>query len=56
MNELGFSGGARDARIDLDDGWCPEEFTLDYVVNQLRVMMGATDEYIAGYLSVIYSK
>ena len=54
MNDLGYSGGVNDARIDLAEGWVPEQLTLDYLVNQLRVMMGATDEYIAGYLSVIY--
>jgi len=48
--------GITDAGADLSSGWLPDNFTLDSVVNQLRVMIGATDSYIAGYLSVIYSK
>jgi hypothetical protein len=55
MNDaLGFAGGVNDANLDLADGWLPDEFTLDSIVSQLRVMMGASDAYIAGYLSVIY--
>jgi hypothetical protein len=56
MNELGFAGGVNDAKNDLNDGWCPDSFTIDYIVNQLRVMMGASDAYIAGYLSVVFAE
>ena len=55
-DDLGYIGGVRDAEQDLAEGYVPshDHLTLDYIVNQLRVMMGATDDYIAGYLSVIY--
>ena len=57
MNDcLGFAGGVNDAKNDLNDGWCPDSFTIDYIVNQLRVMMGASDAYIAGYLSVVFAE
>lgn len=55
MNDcLGFSGGVNDATLDMADGWVPTEFSLDSIVSQLRVMVGASDAYIAGYLSVLY--
>jgi hypothetical protein len=49
-----FENGCNDAINDRADGWVPEKFTLDYVVNQLRIMTGATDNYIAGYCSIIF--
>ena len=60
MND--FDTGAFDAKIDLDEGWIPvggptekPTFpTLDYIVNELRMTLDASDEYIAGYLSEIY--
>ena len=55
-DDLGFIGGVTDATIDLADGWVPANYTLDSVVSQLRVNMGSSDQYIAGYLSVLFSK
>lgn len=49
-----FETAVFDAKNDFADGWFPETFTLDYLVSQLRVMMGASDEYVAGYLSVAF--
>jgi hypothetical protein len=49
-----FETGYYDAKNDLADGWVPENYSLDYVLNQLRVMMGASDSYCAGYLSVLF--
>ena len=34
----------------------PVPATLDYIVNNLRTMIGASDEYIAGYLSVVFAE
>lgn len=54
MNSLGFAGGVEAAELDLAEGWFPENENLDSIVNQLRVMAGSSDAFIAGYLSVIY--
>jgi hypothetical protein len=58
---VSFSAGVSDAESDLANGWVPSGgpteksgYTLDLVVNNLRTMIGATDSYIAGYLSVLY--
>lgn len=55
--DLSFSGGVADARMDLDGNWIPSDdhLTLDFIVSQLRSMSGASDSYIAGYLSVVYN-
>ena len=49
-----FETGCFDCKNDLADGWVPEISSLDYLVNELRVMIGASDSYIAGYLSAFY--
>jgi len=49
-----YENGMCDATNDLADGWVPERYTLEYVINQLRIMMDATDSYIAGYCSVLF--
>ncbi len=54
MNALGFDGGVADAEIDLAEKWVGAYENLDSIVNQLRVSIGASDSYIAGYLSVIF--
>ena len=63
MNEFStFSAGVADALSDLAGGWVPSggptetgAITLSYLVNELRVGVGATDAYIAGYVSVIFN-
>jgi len=45
--------GIDDAKSDMSGGWLPTA-SLDYIVNELRVGVGATDAYIAGYLSVVF--
>ena len=65
-NELNFElfeSGVVDAENDLAGGWVPAggptetgSVTLDYLVNELRVGVGASDAYIAGYLSVIFGE
>jgi hypothetical protein len=60
MND--FKNGVADAESDIRGGWLPmggptEKPTfpsLDYIVNELRVGVGASDAYIAGYVSVVY--
>lgn len=54
MNELTYTAGVNDARTDVLEGWVPANFTLDSVVAQLRMNLNATDEYVAGYLSVLF--
>jgi hypothetical protein len=51
-----FSAGVNDAKTDLAEGWAPECVSIDFIVNQLRVMIGASDSYLAGYLSVVFAE
>ncbi len=51
---VSFEAGVDDAESDIRGNWLPEGSTLDYIVNELRVGVGASDEYIAGYLSVVF--
>jgi hypothetical protein len=57
---LSFSAGVSDAVSDLAInavGGGPTEksgYTLDFIVNNLRTTIGASDSYVAGYLSVLY--
>jgi hypothetical protein len=51
-----FLSGVADAESDISMGAFPESVSLDYIVNEFRIRLGCTDEYIVGYLSVIYSK
>jgi hypothetical protein len=53
-----FSAGIADAQADKTYGWVADNLDslgLDYVVNHLRSTLGASDYYVAGYLSVIFS-
>lgn len=54
MNIIGYDAGVADAEIDLLENWVGASENLDSIVNQLRVALGASDAYIAGYLSVIF--
>ena len=64
LNFESFESGVDDARSDLALGPImaggPTEksvpATLDFLVNELRVAVGATDSYIAGYLSVVFAE
>jgi|Laugresbdmm110dd_1035094.scaffolds.fasta_scaffold304922_1 hypothetical protein len=57
MNEYStFSAGVNDAKNDLAEGWVPKSVSIDFIGNQLRVMVGASDAYIAGYLSVVFAE
>jgi hypothetical protein len=57
MNEYStFSVGVNDAKNDLAEGWVPESVSIDSIANQLRVMVGASDAYIAGYSSVVFAE
>ena len=56
-----FETGFFDCKNDLAEGFVPAggptetgAVTLDYLVNEIRVTMGASDDYIAGYLSAFY--
>ena len=50
-----FADGFATARADFDGGWV-ESIELDFIVSQLRGMVGASDAYIAGYLSYLYGE
>ena len=50
-----FESGMEDARLDLLDGNIPPDITLQGIVAQMKSNIDAEDEYIAGYLSVVYS-
>lgn len=56
-----FETGFFDCKNDLAEGFVPAggptetgPATLDYLVNEIRATMGASDAYIAGYLSAFY--
>lgn len=50
-----FADGFATARADFAGGWV-ESIELDFIVSQLRVMVGASDAYIAGYLAYLYGE
>ena len=50
-----FAAGFATARSDFEGGWV-ESIELDFIVSQLRVMVGASDAYIAGYLAYLYGE
>jgi hypothetical protein len=50
-----YADGFATARDDFENGWV-ESIELDFIVSQLRVMVGASDAYVAGYLSYLYSE
>lgn len=50
-----FADGFATAAADFEGGWV-ESIELDFIVSQLRVMVGASDAYIAGYLSYLYGE
>ena len=49
-----FECGAGDARFDLTEGWL-EPMSLKSMVSHLQSVGSYTDEYVAGYLSVVYN-
>lgn len=63
MNEfVNFADGFDDAKSDIRGGWLPTSgpseapapASLEYIVNELKVGVGASDAYIAGYLSAVF--
>lgn len=50
-----FDCGVGDARLDIAEGWLDPTYRLDDLVAHLRVVSGYSDEFIAGYLSVVYN-
>ena len=50
-----FAAGFSTAAADFAGGWV-ESIELDFIVSQLRVMVGASDAYIAGYLAYLYGE
>lgn len=52
---VSFADGFATAAADFAGGWV-ESIELDFIVSQLRVMVGASDAYIAGYLAYLYGE
>jgi hypothetical protein len=48
-----YEQGVADAQLDLMGGWVTEHTTAQEVIDQLTVAVGATPEYIQGYLTVV---
>jgi hypothetical protein len=50
-----FDCGVGDARMDIAEGWLDPTYKLDDLVAHLRIVAGYSDEFIAGYLSVVFN-
>ena len=50
-----FDCGVGDARMDIAEGWLDPTYKLDDLVAHLRIVSGYSDEFIAGYLSVVFN-
>lgn len=50
-----FASGFSTAAADFEGGWV-ESIEVDFIVSQLRVMVGASDAFIAGYLAYLYGE
>lgn len=48
-----YEQGVADAQLDYMAGWVDDHTTAEEVLDQLTVMVGATPEYIQGYLTVV---
>lgn len=53
-----FKKGLRDAKSDLAGNWvtAKELKDVDHITSHLKAMVGASDEYIKGYLSVAFGR
>lgn len=47
-----YEQGVADAQLDWMGGWIDEDTTAQEIIDQLTVAVGATQEYIQGYLTV----
>lgn len=55
MNEFStFLSGVADATVDLRGGWLPSRLSIDWLCSELRGRLACSDEYLAGYFSVIF--
>ena len=48
-----YEQGVTDAKNDLAEGWVTGTETAVYITNQLTFMVGASEDYIQGYLTVV---
>jgi hypothetical protein len=48
-----YEQGVADAQLDLMGGWVDEHTTAQEVIDQLTIAVGASQEYIQGYLTVV---
>ena len=60
MNEQNFEtfdDGVSNAIQDIKEGWIyPEDWTKESLSDQLILAVGASEAYIAGYNSVVFSR
>ncbi len=48
-----YADGVRDAKNDLAEGWVDENMTVTFIAESLKATVGASDEYVRGYLTVV---
>lgn len=48
-----YADGRFDANIDLNDGWIDLDLGEEGITNYLSIDVGATEEYIRGYLDAV---
>jgi len=53
MYNADYLEGRDDASFDVAGDWVDFGLEVDGIVNQLRVMAGASDEYIRGYIDAL---
>jgi hypothetical protein len=48
-----YTQGVNDAKRDLAEGWVDEDTTFTEIEEQLKMSVGASKQYIQGYLTVV---
>ena len=51
-----FEVGMNDARMDRSEGWMETGYGLDQLIAHLRMAGDYSDQYIAGYVSVVFGE
>lgn len=49
-----YSQGFNDAKFDLNEGWIPNNYSAENIIDQLIVMIDPSEEYIEGYISAVF--
>lgn len=53
LNHTTYTQGVNDAKKDLAEGWVDEDMSHTEIAEQLEMAVGATKEYIRGYLTIV---